>query len=113
MPKIRLAERLSLDCAVDDHLWPWEAPTPALHGCFEPVDVEPILASIRVPVLLLSGDKNRIASEQQKILAESLPHGRLELFAGYGHGVNLFQPERCARTALDFWRTLETERQAK
>jgi pimeloyl-ACP methyl ester carboxylesterase len=36
-----------------------------------------------------------------------LPHGRLELFAGYGHGVNLLQPERCARAALDFWRAVD------
>ena len=61
-------------------------------------------------MLLLSGDKSRIASEQQKILADSLPHGRLELFAGYGHGVNLLQPERCARTALAFWQTVEEAR---
>jgi 3-oxoadipate enol-lactonase len=84
----------------------------SLHECFESVDVKPILASIRAPVLMLNGDKSRIASEQQKILAESLPHGRLELFAGYGHGVNLLQPECCARTALEFWRTVETERQS-
>jgi pimeloyl-ACP methyl ester carboxylesterase len=64
------------------------------------------------PVLLLSGDRSRIASDQQKILAESLQRGRLELFAGCGHGVNLLQPERCARTALDFWRAVETEKQA-
>jgi pimeloyl-ACP methyl ester carboxylesterase len=35
MPKIRLAEGLSLHCAVDDYLWPWEtAATPVLmmHG---------------------------------------------------------------------------------
>ena len=79
----------------------------ALHECFESVDVRPLLAEIKAPVLLLSGDKSRIASEQQKILAERLPHGRLELFAGYGHGVNLLQPERCARAALEFWRTAE------
>ena len=84
----------------------------SLHECFESVDVKPILASLSAPVLLLSGDKSRIASEQQKILAESLPRGRLELFAGYGHGINLLQPERCARTALEFWRTVETEKQA-
>jgi len=54
-------------------------------------------------VLLLSRDKSRIASEQQKILAATLPRGRLELFPGYGHGINLLQPERCARAALDFW----------
>jgi 3-oxoadipate enol-lactonase len=85
----------------------------ALHECFESVDVKLVLAGIRAPVLLLSGDKSPIASEQQKILADRLPHGRLELFAGYGHGVNLLQPERCAQTSLDFWRSVETEGQAK
>lgn len=79
----------------------------ALHLCFEGVDVVPVLAGIIAPVLLLSGDKSRIASEQQRILAQTLPHGRLELFAGYGHGVNLLQPQRCARAALDFWREID------
>ena len=79
----------------------------ALHECFEKIDTKPLLSRIAAPVLLLSGDKSRIASEQQKILADTLPNGRLELFAGYGHGVNLLQPERCARAALDFWREVE------
>ena len=79
----------------------------ALHECFEKIDTKPLLSKIGAPVLLLSGDKSRIASEQQKILADTLPNGRLELFAGYGHGVNLLQPERCARAALDFWREVE------
>jgi 3-oxoadipate enol-lactonase len=79
----------------------------ALHECFEKIDTKPLLAKIAAPVLLLSGDKSRIASEQQKILADTLPNGRLELFAGYGHGVNLLQPERCARAALTFWREVE------
>src|SRR6516165_4696140 len=50
----------------------------ALHECFEAIDVQPLLSRIRTPVLLLSGDKSRIASEQQKILAATLPRGRLE-----------------------------------
>jgi 3-oxoadipate enol-lactonase len=83
----------------------------SLHECFEAIDVQPLLTKIAAPVLLLSGDKSRIASEQQKILAAALPRGRLELFAGYGHGVNLLQPERCARAALDFWRAVEAEDQ--
>ena len=45
-----------------------------------------------------------------QIEAETLPHGRLELFAGYGHGVNLLQPQRCARAALDFWREIDEGR---
>jgi pimeloyl-ACP methyl ester carboxylesterase len=79
----------------------------SLHECFEAIDTKPLVPKINAPVLLLSGDKSRIASEQQKILAATLPDGRLELFAGYGHGVNLLQPERCARAALDFWRNVE------
>src|SRR5712671_1431756 len=79
----------------------------ALHECFEAIDARPLLPGMKAPVLMLSGDKSRIASEQQKIFAETLPRGRLELFAGYGHGINLLQPERCARTALEFWRTAE------
>jgi 3-oxoadipate enol-lactonase len=82
----------------------------ALHECFEGVDVVPVLAGIRAPVLLLSGDKSRIASEQQKVLAQALTRGRLELFAGYGHGVNLLQPQRCARAAVDFWREIDAQR---
>lgn len=80
----------------------------ALHECFESVDTMPLLARVQAPALLLSGDQSRIASGQQRRLAETLPRGRLELFAGYGHGINLIQPERCAQAALDFWRTIET-----
>ena len=79
----------------------------ALHDCFESIDARPLLAAIHVPVLLLSGDRSRIASEQQRAFVEQLPNGRFEPFAGYGHGVNLLQPERCARASLDFWRTIE------
>ena len=61
----------------------------AMHDCFESVDVRPLLPGISAPVLLLSGDNSPIASAQQKALAETLPNGRVELFAGYGHGVNL------------------------
>ena len=34
MATVRLSEGLSLHCAVDDYLWPWEAPIPVLmmHG---------------------------------------------------------------------------------
>ena len=78
----------------------------AMHDCFESVDVRPLLPEITAPVLLLSGDNSPIASAQQQALAETLPNGRAELFAGYGHGVNLLQPERCARTAVAFWQSL-------
>ena len=79
----------------------------AMHDCFEAVDTLPLLAGIKAPVLLLCGDKSRIASAPQRAFAERLPNARLELIEGYGHGVNLLQPERCARASLDFWRAIE------
>jgi pimeloyl-ACP methyl ester carboxylesterase len=79
----------------------------AMHDCFEAVDTLPLLPRVKAPVMMLSGDKSRIASASQRAFAEQLPHARLELFEGYGHGVNLLQPERCARASLDFWRAIE------
>src|SRR3954449_6216710 len=34
MPKIAVSEGLSIDCAVDDYLWPWQGSTPVvmMHG---------------------------------------------------------------------------------
>ena len=78
----------------------------AMHHCFEGVDISDILPGIHTPVLLLSGDKSQISSDQQKVFAEALPKGRLQLFAGYGHGINLLLPEQCARAALAFWGSL-------
>jgi pimeloyl-ACP methyl ester carboxylesterase len=79
----------------------------AMHDCFEGVDTQPLLAGIAVPTLLLCGDRSPIAAAQQRALAERLPRARLDLFEGYGHGVNLLVPERCARASLDFWRAIE------
>ncbi|HVH80944.1 MAG TPA: alpha/beta hydrolase, partial [Stellaceae bacterium] len=78
----------------------------AMHDCFEAVDTVPLLPRIKAPALLLSGDKSPIASAQQKTFADTLPNGRVEEIAGVGHGVNLLQPERCARAALEFWRSV-------
>ena len=79
----------------------------AMHDCFEHVDTVPLLPRVQAPALLLSGDKSPIASAQQHTFAEKLPNGRVEAVAGVGHGVNLLQPERCARLAVDFWRGLD------
>ncbi|HEX3884603.1 MAG TPA: alpha/beta hydrolase [Stellaceae bacterium] len=78
----------------------------AMHDCFEAVDTVPLLPGIKAPVLLLSGDKSPIASAQQQTFVEKLPDGRVASIPGIGHGVNLLQPERCARTAVEFWASL-------
>jgi hypothetical protein len=53
------------------------------------------------------GERRCRGFARKKGCRRQLPNGRLELFGGYGHGVNLVQPERCARAALDFWREIE------
>jgi len=78
----------------------------AMHECFEGVDTLDILPSIRQPVLLMGGDKSQISSAQIQTFADTLPNGRVKNFPGYGHGVNLLQPEQCARAALEFWQTV-------
>jgi 3-oxoadipate enol-lactonase len=79
----------------------------AMHDCFVGVDTLPLLAGIKAPVLLLSGDKSAISSAQQQTFVDTLPNGRGESFPGIGHGVNLLQPERCARVAAEFWRSVD------
>src|SRR5579885_2930632 len=80
----------------------------ALHDCFETVDALPLLPRVAAPVLLLSGDRSRISSDQQRAFLDALPDGRAHAFAGYGHGVNLILPEDWARASLEFWRTIES-----
>jgi pimeloyl-ACP methyl ester carboxylesterase len=63
------------------------------------------MPGIAAPVLLLSGDNSRIASAQQKALAETRPTAGSSCSPVTGHGVNLLQPERCSRAALEFWRS--------
>ena len=46
------------------------------------------------------------ATELGRPFVQRNQDGRLEVFAGYGHGVNLLLPERCARVALAFWSSL-------
>lgn len=75
----------------------------AMHDCFEGVDAVPLLSKIAAPTLLLSGDKSPIAAAQQQAFAKTLQNGKVESVPGVGHGVNLLQPERCARLAVEFW----------
>lgn len=79
----------------------------AMHDCFEEVDTVPLLSRIAAPVLLLSGDKSPISSAQQQTLTSALRDGRVASIAGVGHGVNLLQPERCARLAAEFWQSID------
>lgn len=81
----------------------------AYSRCFEAVDVTPLLEKVSAPALLLSGDKSRIAWEQQDKLKRAMPNAELFRFEGYGHGVNVLAPERCAQEAVSFWDRVESK----
>jgi pimeloyl-[acyl-carrier protein] methyl ester esterase len=61
-------------------------------------DLRPLLAAVRLPVLLLHGSNDPLmplaAAER---LAALLPNARLETFAGAAHAPFLSEPARCAR----------------
>lgn len=68
------------------------------------LDLEPSLNLLRIPVLLLCGDKSRVITpDQVDILRRNLPNIDIRIFDGYGHGINVLEPERCALAATDFW----------
>jgi pimeloyl-ACP methyl ester carboxylesterase len=75
----------------------------AINEVVDTFDLAPRIAQLQIPVLLMTGDKSKISSEQQAEFAQRLPRGEIRLFEGYGHGVNVLIPEACAEAALEFW----------
>ena len=73
------------------------------------LDVEPSLRKLTMPVFLLCGDKSRVITpDQVEIMRRDLPNVEVQIFDGYGHGLNVLRAETCARAALDFWERSDT-----
>jgi 3-oxoadipate enol-lactonase len=66
-----------------------------------------LIKQIKVPTLLLSGDKSKISAEQQQLLLKEMPQAKLHTFHGYGHCSNLVIPKECTDQAIPFWDGLE------
>jgi len=137
MPPIALPHGVLVHCTVDDFLWPWAAATPVLmlhgfalgaqiHGGARSAalvagalgrrvlrrDHRPLARGLAPRPHRQSRVGNTptripIAAALQQTFADRLPNGRIELVAGVGHGVNRLRPERCARLATEFWRSLQ------
>ena len=67
-------------------------------------DVADRLDEIRVPVLVLSGDRDYTPVAAKEAYIASLPSARLVVIADSGHASPLDQPERVNEALLEFWR---------
>jgi pimeloyl-ACP methyl ester carboxylesterase len=66
-------------------------------------DVYDKLSEIKVPTLLLAGDKSPLCPlEQQRYMEQQIPNAKLVVFEGFGQGIHLLVPDRCTEEALKF-----------
>jgi pimeloyl-ACP methyl ester carboxylesterase len=66
-------------------------------------DLWPRLPEIKTPTLILAGEKSPIATEaMMKEMQQRMPAAKLVAIQGYGHGVNVLAPERCAAEIRTF-----------
>lgn len=77
-----------------------------LQAYLDTLDFRPYLKEITVPTLLLVGaDTPTSPLDQQRFMAEQIPHCRLEVHADVGHGINVLKPEWCVQQLRDFLTT--------
>ena len=74
-----------------------------LQGYLDTLDFSPHLKEVETPTLLLVGEESPTSTlEQQQFMAEQLPHSRLVVYPGLGHGINAIRPEWCVQQVRDF-----------
>jgi pimeloyl-ACP methyl ester carboxylesterase len=73
------------------------------------LDLTGVVASFGGPLLVCVGDQDDLVTvDEARALADTALNGKLEIFEGAGHFVNVEQPERFNTVLLDFvgqWRT--------
>ncbi|MFH1486150.1 MAG: alpha/beta hydrolase [Chloroflexota bacterium] len=74
-----------------------------LHNYIATLDFSPHLHELKVPTLVLAGEKSPIVTPQQIALMRSqIPGVKVVTFPGVGHGVHALMPEQCTREVLNF-----------
>jgi 3-oxoadipate enol-lactonase len=68
--------------------------------------IEPVLARIKAPTLLLSPDAAEplLTNEEQAYMRDTIPDCEQVIFPGANHDIAYWQDERCAELTLDFIR---------
>jgi pimeloyl-ACP methyl ester carboxylesterase len=74
----------------------------------EPVEtLAPQLAELRLPVLVVAGERDPVSLPVSRTLSEALPGAQLVVIPGAGHVVNLAAPAAFDAALLDFLERLE------
>ena len=79
----------------------------ALMESFQTFDTGPMLGRIEAPVLVMGGDGSKLSAEAMATMVAGFPNAHQYTFEGYGHGVTLLEPERCALAAAAFWQSID------
>jgi pimeloyl-ACP methyl ester carboxylesterase len=79
----------------------------AMQETFDPIELFPILKSLTLPVLLLTGGKKKVAVEQQALMQREVPQAISKVFDSYGPGILSTAPELCAGEAIKFWESID------
>jgi len=70
-------------------------------------DVSERLSEVKVPTLLLVGDRSPPCPlDQQRFMQQNIPNAKLVVFEGVGQGIHLLMPERCTGEMLKFLQTI-------
>lgn len=74
-----------------------------LQAYLDTLDFSPHLKEVTVPTLLLCGEESPTSTlEQQRFMAEQIPHCRLVVYPKLGHGINVIHPEWCTQQVREF-----------
>jgi pimeloyl-ACP methyl ester carboxylesterase len=81
----------------------------AWHALMERPDLEDRLAEIRVPTLIVVGDRDNLL-EPSRVMQQHIPGCRFVLIKDSGHGTANWRPEAFSRAVLEFLEDVETGR---
>ena len=104
---MRLDTRVAPQGLVDWYIAEMDRTSPViglkLQAHLDTLDFSPHLKEVAAPVLLLVGEESPTSTlEQQRFMAEQLPNCRLEVYPGFGHGINAIHPEWCVQRVREF-----------
>lgn len=105
---LAIADKGLVEWHIEEHSKTPQDVAVAYEHIVESADVSPLLSKIRVPTLIMTGDRSVTCPvEAQLFMQRQIPNARpLVVFPGIGAGIQLLIPDKCTDEALRFLTTL-------